>query len=111
MSKSRWLAFTALAVLLVFKAPLAGVIVLAVIIVSYAVSCRVNPRAFHGRCNGTGRHNGTWFSWSHRRCGGCQSGRIYRWGAARVFGSDTIKAQAARQDAALKAARRNHTWR
>ena len=87
--------------------PLAALAVLGVL---YVGSVRLSPRARHGRCNGTGQHQGILFTWVHRRCGGCQSGRVIRWGAAQ-FGSPAVKAEAARAKAALAAAKQGHRWR
>lgn len=83
---------------------------LSVLGVLYLGSVRLSPRTRHARCNGTGQHQGILFTWVHRRCGDCQGGRVIRWGAAR-FGSPEVKAEAARNRAALDAAKAGHRWR
>jgi hypothetical protein len=78
--------------------------------VVYLSSVRLNPRVRHGRCNGTGEHRSWLFPWVFRKCGRCASGRIIRFGA-RQWGSAAVKAEAARTNAALKAAREGDRWR
>ena len=85
-------------------------VAVAVLAVLYWSSVRLSPRTRHARCGGTGQKQGVLFSWVHRRCGGCQSGRVIRWGAGR-FGSPEVKAEAARNRAALDAAKAGHRWR
>lgn len=89
---------------------LTGVLVSVILIVIYLLSLRVHPRTRHGRCNGTGEHRGVVFTWVHRKCPGCYSGRIIRWGAGR-WGSGHIKREYKIAGQARRAARTAHRWR
>ena len=77
---------------------------------AYVVSLRLHPRTRHWRCGGTGESRGAVFTWVHRRCGGCSSGRVVRWGA-RQWGSGPVRAEGARVRRARAAARQGHSWR
>ena len=80
---------------------------------AYLVSLRLHPRIRHTGfrgCGGTGEHRGAVFTWVFRRCPGCQSGRLIRWGAGR-WGAEHIQAEYERGRAARAAARSDHTWR
>jgi hypothetical protein len=78
--------------------------------ISYLASLRLHPRIRHGRCGGTGEHRGAIFTWTHRKCGGCNGGRLIRWGAGQ-WGAGHIQAEYRRTEAARAAARSNSTWR
>ena len=78
--------------------------------VAYLTSLWLHPRMRHGRCNGTGEHRGTIFTWVHRKCPGCQSGRIVRWGAGQ-FGTGHIRTEYKRGRDARARAKSGHTWR
>ena len=112
MSKARFPWVLAGILIFSWAAWHAAGLVLAVtgLLVLYLGSVRLSPRTRHARCNGTGQHQGILFTWVHRRCGGCQSGRVVRWGAG-LFGSPEVKAEAARNRAALDAAKAGHRWR
>lgn len=86
------------------------VLALAVLAVVYVSSVRLSPRIRHGRCNGTGQKQGILFTWVHRRCGGCASGRIIRWGAGQ-WGTPAVQAERVRMRAGLKAAKQADRWR
>ncbi len=88
------------------------VLVIAIVFVAviYLLSLRVHPRIRHGRCGGTGEHRGAVFTWTHRRCGRCNGGRLIRWGAGR-WGSEPIRNEYRRTAEARATARRNGTWR
>jgi hypothetical protein len=89
---------------------LTGVLVTVILIAIYLLSLRVHPRMRHGRCNGTGEHRGALFTWTHRKCPDCYSGRIIRWGAGR-WGSGHIKREYKIGQEARRAARTAHRWR
>jgi hypothetical protein len=76
----------------------------------YLGSVRLSPRTRHARCNGTGQKQGVLFTWVHRRCGGCNSGRVIRWGA-RMWGTGPVRAEAARTRRARDRARQTRAWR
>ena len=81
--------------------------------VVYVASLRFHPRMRHtglGGCKGTGEHHSPFFPWTHRRCGGCESGRRVRWGAGH-FGSEASQGEYDRNRAARAARREQHTWR
>jgi hypothetical protein len=77
---------------------------------AYLLSLRVHPRMRHGRCNGTGEHRGSIFTWVHRKCPGCQGGRIIRWGAGR-WGAGHIRGEHRDATESRAAARDDGTWR
>ena len=77
---------------------------------AYLISLRVHPRMRHGRCKGTGEHRGAIFTWVHRKCPGCQGGRIIRYGAGH-FGAGHIQSEYAKGKAARAAAKDGHRWR
>jgi hypothetical protein len=80
------------------------------LLIAYLASLRLHPRTRHGRCNGSGEHHGAVFTWVHRKCPGCNGGRVVRWGAAR-FGAGHIQAEASRARQARTAARDGNRWR
>jgi hypothetical protein len=93
---------------------LVGLIIAAVgLLIAYLLSLRVHPRMRHTGfrgCGGSGEHRGAIFTWTHRRCPGCQGGRIIRWGAGQ-FGAGHIQAEASRSKRAREAARDQNRWR
>ena len=115
MSKGRF-AFVTAAVLLVAWAGwhALGFLLAAVVLGgAYLLSVRVHPRTRHTgfrSCGGTGEHRGAVFGWSHRRCPGCDGGRLVRWGAGQ-FGSRHARGEYARRREARQTARDGHTWR
>jgi hypothetical protein len=78
--------------------------------VVYLASLRVHPRIRHRACGGTGEHRGSVFTWTHRKCPGCNGGRLVRRGAA-VWGAEHIRNEYKRTKEARKTARQNSTWR
>lgn len=76
----------------------------------YLSSLRFHPRMRHGRCNGSGEHHSALFPWTHRRCRGCQGGRIIRLGAG-YMGAGHVQSEYRRGREARKQARSGHTWR
>jgi len=78
--------------------------------VSYLLSLHLHPRMRHGRCNGTGERKGAVFTWAHRKCPGCQGGRIIRLGAGHL-GAEHIQGEYAKGRRTRKTARKNHAWR
>lgn len=90
---------------------LLGLILAAVILfVIYIASLRLHPRTRHRACGGTGEHHSALFPWTHRKCGGCQGGRVIRWGAGR-WGADHIQNEHRTTKEAREAAKSNGTWR
>ena len=77
---------------------------------AYCSSLWLHPRMRHGRCNGTGEHRGAVFTWVHRKCGRCSSGRIIRYGAGH-YGAGHIQAEYAKARTARAKARAEHRWR
>lgn len=80
---------------------------------AYVLSVRVHPRTRHTgwrSCNGTGEHRGTVFGWGHRRCPGCDGGRMIRWGAGH-FGTGVMRGEYTARREARQSARDNRTWR
>ena len=78
--------------------------------VSYFLSLRFHPRTRHWRCNGTGEARGSVFTWTHRKCPGCQGGRIVRLGAGHM-GASHIQGEYQRGKQARQQARDGHVWR
>jgi hypothetical protein len=79
----------------------------------YLVTLRVHPRIRHTGwqgCAGTGEHRGAVFTWTHRKCPGCNGGRLIRRGAG-IWGAEHIRHEYARSKAARETARSNGTWR
>jgi hypothetical protein len=112
MGRRGWLLLTVAAVGLPVAAHRPDLAVLAAVVIglAYLVAVRVHPRTRHRRCRGTGEHRGLLFTWGHRRCPRCRSGRIIRRGAA-WFGTAAIQAEHRREVAEHRRARANHTWR
>lgn len=82
-----------------------GVIYLA----SLGFSPRTRHTGFRG-CGGTGEIHGRLFRHAHRRCPGCQGGRIIRYGAGH-FGTQHIQAEYAKGKTARKKAKAENRWR
>jgi hypothetical protein len=80
------------------------------LLVVYISSLRLHPRMRHRACRGTGEHHSALFPWTHRKCGGCQGGRIIRWGAGR-WGAGHIRGEHVSTREARDAARSNREWR
>jgi hypothetical protein len=81
--------------------------------VIYLASLRVHPRIRHTGfrgCGGTGEHRGSVFTWTHRRCPGCDGGRLVRWGAGH-YGAPHIQAEYRRNRTARAKRRQEHRWR
>lgn len=81
--------------------------------VAYFFSVRLHPRVRHtgwGSCNGTGEHRGGIFTWTFRRCPGCNGGRLVRWGAGQ-FGPDHIQAEYRRGIEMRRQAKKDKRWR
>lgn len=80
--------------------------------IGYWFSLRLNPRARHSSCQGTGRSSGWIYTWTWHRCAGCGGrGQVIRWGATR-WGSPAIRDEAARRAAAVaEAKRQGGGWR
>lgn len=78
--------------------------------IAYFLSLRLHPRIRHGRCNGSGEVRGSVFTWTFRKCGRCNGGRLIRWGAG-IWGSDPIRRERQQSRARLASARQNNTWR
>lgn len=76
----------------------------------YLASCRLNPRARHWRCQGTGEFRGTLFRHAHRQCPGCRRGRVIRWGA-RYWGPAHVRTEHVATRRAVAAAREGRRWR
>lgn len=95
-------------------ASLPGLVITAIVLfVVYLISLRVHPRIRHTgwrSCAGTGEHRGAVFTWTHRRCPGCNGGRLIRRGAG-IWGAEHIRHEYARTKAARATARSNGTWR
>lgn len=93
---------------------LLGVILAALaLFFAYWVSLIVHPRTRHtgiGGCGGTGEHRGGIFGWGHRRCPGCDGGRMIRLGAG-TFGTEPVRDEYRRRRQARRAARDRHAWR
>lgn len=80
---------------------------------AYWLSVRIHPRTRHTgwrSCDGTGEHKGTIFGWGHRKCPGCDGGRIVRWGAGH-FGSEHARNEYTTRRVARQIARSRGTWR
>lgn len=77
---------------------------------AYFLSVRIHPRTRHGRCGGTGEHHGVLLAWGHRKCPGCDGGRMVRWGAGQ-FGSEAARNEYTIRRQARQTARERHTWR
>ena len=97
-----------------FGAGIVGFIVAAIVLfIVYLFSLRLHPRIRHTGsrgCAGTGEHRGSVFTWTHRKCPGCNGGRLIRWGAG-IWGAEHIRHEHARTRAARATARSNRTWR
>jgi hypothetical protein len=81
--------------------------------VPYLISVWVHPRTRHTGwrgCNGTGEHRGSVFKWSHRRCPGCDGGRLVRAGAG-YFGSERMRNEYHTRKEARKNAKKERRWR
>jgi hypothetical protein len=91
-----------------------GLILAAVgLAVIYLLSLRVHPRINHTGwrgCGGTGRHRGSVFTWTFRKCPGCDGGRLIRRGAGQ-WGAEHIRHEHARGKAARATAKSGGTWR
>lgn len=112
MSKSRWLVATVL-VLAIFTAARGalGFFLGAVLVgVPYAISCMLNPRTIHRRCEGRGYHKSALFPWATRKCRGCQGGLQVRHGA-RAVGLPHIRAEHQARTRAIARNREGRTWR
>ena len=79
-------------------------------IVVYLSSLRFHPRMRHRACGGTGEHHSRLFPWTHRKCGGCQGGRIIRWGAGQ-WGAGHIQHEHREGRESRAAAKENNVWR
>jgi hypothetical protein len=80
---------------------------------AFWLSVILHPRTRHtgfGSCGGTGEHRGVIFGWGHRRCGGCDGGRMIRQGAG-MLGTGPVREEYARRRQARRAARDRHAWR
>lgn len=115
MRKGTFAVVTAFVLLAAWGAGHALGVVLAALglFAAYWVSLRVHPRTRHtgfGSCGGTGEHRGGIFGWSHRRCGGCDGGRMIRRGAG-TFGTGPVREEYGRRRQARRAARDRHAWR
>jgi hypothetical protein len=81
--------------------------------IGYWISLFLHPRVRHTgfrSCNGTGEVRGSVFTWTFRKCPGCQSGRQVRWGAGHI-GADRIRGEYRRNAASRQAAKQNHATR
>jgi hypothetical protein len=77
-----------------------------VLLVGYAASLRLHPRAACRACKGSGRYYGAVYSWAFRFCPACLgSGRKVRFGAAR-WGTPAMRAEAASARNAVQQAQR-----
>lgn len=76
----------------------------------YLGSIRMHPRIRHKKCGGMGEHRSALFPWTHRKCPGCQGGRLIRWGAGQ-FGADHIRSEYRRGKEARRKAWKDHVWR
>ena len=62
------------------------ILIIIVAVAGYFISLRIHPLAKCGQCKGTGRHNGSVYTYAHRRCRKCGgTGRKNRFGT-RLFG-------------------------
>ena len=80
---------------------------------AYYISLRVHPRTRHTGwrgCGGTGEHKGVVFGWGHRKCPGCQSGRLVRRGAGQ-WGAPRVQQEYRKGKAARKKAKQENRWR
>jgi hypothetical protein len=90
---------------------LLGLVIAAIgLFIAYFASLWLHPRTRHGRCKGTGEVRGSVFTWTHRKCPGCQSGRVVRWGAGHM-GADHIQGEYKRTKTTRQLAKENHRWR
>jgi hypothetical protein len=80
-----------------------------VLMLGYAVSLLIHPRSRCTHCNGTGELRGSLFTWTFRRCGQCQGGRIIRRGAT-VMGLSHVKDQARAQRTARENTKTRQRW-
>ena len=81
--------------------------------IAYLVSLWLHPRIRHTGfrgCNGTGEVRGSIFTWTFHKCGGCNGGRLIRWGSGH-YGAHQIQAEYQRSKAARARARAEHRWR
>ena len=97
----------------VFGNHVLGILALLILGGAYWVSLIVHPRTRHTGfrgCGGTGEHRGAIFGWVHRKCPGCDGGRMIRLGAGQ-FGSAPVRGEYARRREARRSARSGGTWR
>ncbi len=112
MSKSRWLAVTAVVVLALTAAYGPGGFFLgaAIVGVPYVIGCMLHPRTIHRPCNGNGYHRSALFPWATRKCKGCQGGIQVRHGA-RAVGLPHVRAEHERRSREIARNRERRTWR
>lgn len=77
---------------------------------AYLASLWLHPRIRHGRCRGTGEVRGSVFTWTFRKCPGCNGGRLIRWGAGQ-WGAEHVRNERRATAAARARARAEHRWR
>jgi DnaJ-class molecular chaperone len=66
---------------------MALLVVIAVFVVGYLISLRIHPLRKCPVCKMTGRHWGSIYTYSYRRCRRCGgTGRLDRWGTQAFFG-------------------------
>jgi hypothetical protein len=97
----------------VFGNHVLGILALLILGGAYWVSLIVHPRTRHTgfrSCGGTGEHRGAIFGWVHRKCPGCDGGRMIRAGAG-TLGTGPVRDEYTRRRQARRAARDRHAWR
>lgn len=100
--------FGLLVVAIVAHSVVIGVIWL-VLMLGYVVSVLIHPRSRCTHCNGTGELRGSIFTWTFRRCGQCQGGRIIRRGATSI-GLPHVRQQAGAQRRARENTSTRQRW-
>jgi hypothetical protein len=95
-------------------ASIVGLVLAAIgLFIVYLASLRVHPRIRHTGwrgCGGSGEHRGAVFTWTFRKCPGCNGGRLIRRGAG-TWGAQHIRREHASTKAARARARSEHVWR
>jgi len=81
--------------------------------IAYLASLRLHPRIRHTgfrSCHGSGERRGAIFTWTFRKCPGCNGGRLIRRGAG-AWGAGHIREEYASTKAGRAAAKASHVHR
>jgi hypothetical protein len=81
--------------------------------IAYLLSLRIHPRIRHTgwrSCNGSGEHRGAIFTWTFRKCPGCNGGRLIRLGAGHM-GAEHIQNEYQKGKRARQQAKDGNVWR